>query len=696
MNGHDARADQQTRERHKALCAAIEEHNYKYYIQAAPEISDHEYDALMAQLTALEEACPELITPDSPTQRVGGAPLEGFETVAHRVPMLSIDNTYNETELRNFDARTRRALEGETPQYVVELKIDGVSISVRYEAGRLTRAATRGDGRRGDNITANARAIRALPLRLRPTAPARGDDLFSDSPPSLPATIEARGEVYMTLAELERLNREREKQGLEAFRNPRNTTAGTMKLLDPRQAAQRRLSVFFYDLVEGVGDSIKYHHEILERLKQLGLPVNPHVSRCMNIDEALGVCEEWRQKRHDLEYETDGMVIKVDSLEQRRRLGATSKAPRWVIAYKFPAETARTRLLEISLQVGKSGAVTPVAELEPVSLAGTLVKRASLHNFEEVKRKDLRVGDMVEVQKAGEIIPQVIRSVLEERPVNAMPYIPPVTCPACGSQVHQDPEGVFYRCLSAQCPAQLRERLEHFASRAAMDIDGLGPAIIEQLVARDLAKNPADLYALDVATLSSLERMGDRSARNLAAAIAASRARPLRRLLLGLGIRHVGARTARTLAEHFGSLDALLVATQEELVVLEDVGDIVAASIRDYLEVEENRALIERLRQAGLNFSDSDRELPEGPKPLTGKSFVVTGTLEGLTREEMHERIVRLGGKISSSVSKKTDYLIAGANAGSKLDKAQSLGVTVLNAKEFEALVNSMMDDSHE
>ncbi len=696
MNGHDARADQQTRERHKALCAAIEEHNYKYYIQAAPEISDHEYDALMAQLTALEEACPELITPDSPTQRVGGAPLEGFETVAHRVPMLSIDNTYNETELRNFDARTRRALEGETPQYVVELKIDGVSISVRYEAGRLTRAATRGDGRRGDNITANARAIRALPLRLRPTASARGDDLFSDSPPSLPATIEARGEVYMTLAELERLNREREKQGLEAFRNPRNTTAGTMKLLDPRQAAQRRLSVFFYDLVEGVGDSIKYHHEILERLKQLGLPVNPHVSRCMNIDEALGVCEEWRQKRHDLEYETDGMVIKVDSLEQRRRLGATSKAPRWVIAYKFPAETARTRLLEISLQVGKSGAVTPVAELEPVSLAGTLVKRASLHNFEEVKRKDLRVGDMVEVQKAGEIIPQVIRSVLEERPVNAMPYIPPVTCPACGSQVHQDPEGVFYRCLSAQCPAQLRERLEHFASRAAMDIDGLGPAIIEQLVARDLAKNPADLYALDVATLSSLERMGDRSARNLAAAIAASRARPLRRLLLGLGIRHVGARTARTLAEHFGSLDALLVATQEELVVLEDVGDIVAASIRDYLEVEENRALIERLRQAGLNFSDSDRELPEGPKPLTGKSFVVTGTLEGLTREEMHERIVRLGGKISSSVSKKTDYLIAGANAGSKLDKAQSLGVTVLNAKEFEALVNSMMDDSHE
>ncbi len=680
-------------ERHQRLCTEIEEHNKCYYIKAAPTISDQEYDALMAELLEIERAYPELATPDSPSQRVGGAPSEGFATVRHEVPMRSMDNTYNESELRNFDGRVRRGLDGETPRYVVELKIDGVSASLRYERGRLARAATRGDGQQGDDITANARTIRSLPLRLRASDIA--PEKFSPSQDA-DNVIEVRGEVFMTVAELARINRERESQGQEPFRNPRNTAAGTLKLLDPRQVAQRRLDLFLYDMVIGQPPELENHHEILALLQELGLPVNPHYCCCDSIDDVIAVCDSWREKRHELDYETDGMVIKVDSLAQRRRLGATSKAPRWAIAYKFPAEIARTRLLDISMQVGKSGAITPVAELEPVILAGTTVKRASLHNFEEIARKDFRVGDLVEVQKAGEIIPNVIRVIAEERTENAAPTPPPSACPICHSEAHRDAEGVFYRCLNAACPAQVKERLAHFASRAAMDIDGLGPALIEQLVERGLARNPADLYRLDAAALAALERMAEKSAQNVVEAIDASRKQPLHRLLLGLGIRHVGARTATLLAERFTSMDALMNASAEELTKVEDVGDVVAASIRDFFEVAENRELIEQLRAAGLNLRAELSESDDAPKPLAGKSFVVTGTLHGGTRDEMHERIQRLGGRVASSISKKTDYLVAGEKAGSKLDKALGLGVTVLTEQEFETLINPDSGSNHD
>ena len=672
------------KERHQWLCTEIEAHNYRYYQQAAPTISDQEYDRLLQELLDIEKEHPELATPDSPSQRVGGAPSEGFVTVNHRTPMLSIDNTYNEAELRNFDARVRRGLGNEAPRYVVELKIDGVSVSLRYENGMLVRAATRGDGKQGDDITANVRTIRSLPLRLRNTT---GNQI---------GAIEVRGEVFMTNSELERINRDREARELEPYRNPRNTTAGTLKLLDPKQVAKRRLNVFLYDMVAGVPETVHTHHELLEQLKTIGLPVNPHYIRCASIEEVLQTCETWRDKRHELDYETDGMVIKVDSLAQRRQLGATAKAPRWIIAYKFPAEVAQTRLRDITVQVGKSGALTPVAELDPVKLAGTIVKRATLHNFEEVARKDFRIGDLVEVQKAGEIIPKVIRVVPEARPAEAMPVKAPENCPACHSEVHRDPEGVYYRCLNAACPAQVKERIEHFASRAAMDIDGVGPALIEQLVDRGLVKGPADLYSLQADSLCSLERMADKSAKNIITAIDASRAQPLHRLLLGLGIRHVGARTAVTLATQFGTLDALKEASLQDLTALEDVGDVVAASIKDFFEVEENITLIERLRRAGLNFDAETNPAPEGIQPLSGLTFVVTGALESGTRDEMHERIQRLGGRFAASVSKKTDYLLAGENAGSKRTKAETLGVKILTEKEFDALVDSLTGTTDE
>ena len=688
-NGLDA---DDARARHQKLCSEIEAHNHRYYVEANPTISDHAYDALMDELLAIEGQYPELATPDSPSQRVGGAPSEGFETVRHQIPMLSIDNTYNEAELRSFDARVRRGLEGAAPRYVVELKIDGVSVSLRYEAGRLVRAATRGDGQQGDDITANARTIRTLPLRLR--KPAATDDLFDVSPADTP--VEVRGEVFMGIAELARINREREEDGLEPFRNPRNTTAGTLKLLDPKQVSRRRLALFLYDMVTGMPPGMESHYEILEWLQQLGLPVNPHYCRCDSIEEVIAVCETWRDKRHGLDYETDGMVIKIDSLEQRRQLGSTAKAPRWAIAFKFPAEVARTRLHGITVQVGKSGAITPVAELDPVTLAGTTVKRASLHNFEEVARKDFRVGDLVEVQKAGEIIPQVIRVVPEARPENAPKTQPPAACPVCHSETHRDPEGVFYRCLNAACPAQVKERLAHFASRQAMNIDGLGPALIEQLVEQGLARSPSDLYKLTVPDLTALERMADKSARNIVQAIDGSRTQPLHRVLLGLGIRHVGARTAVLLAEHFQTMDALMAATPEALTRIEDIGEVVAAGICDFFDVEENKRLIQELRDAGLQLRAESNGGDDGNKPLIGKSFVVTGTLTGGTRDEMHERIQRLGGRVATSVSKKTDYLVAGENAGSKLDKAKRLGVTVLTEQEFETLAQSDTGNNHE
>lgn len=661
---------QKIREQHASLCAEIERHNRLYYVEAHPEISDFDYDALLRRLIALEEEFPALRTPDSPSQRVGGAPIKGFETVEHTVPMLSIDNTYSEAELREFDARVRRGLGGEAAAYAVELKIDGVAMSLRYEQGMLARAVTRGDGMRGDDVTQNVRTIRSLPLRLQGRPP---------------ASLEVRGEVYMRNEELDRLNQMRETAGEEPYRNPRNTTAGTLKLLDSKQVAERRLDIVLYEIVPTERLGITCHMEALEKLRDWGFPVNPHYKRCAAIDEVISYCESWAEKRHELGYEIDGMVVKVDSFAHRQRLGVTSKAPRWVIAYKFPAQVARTRLLDIKVQVGKSGALTPVAEMEPVKLAGTIVKRATLHNFEDLRKKDVRIGDMVEVQKAGEIIPQVLGYVASERPARAKPFPIPHECPVCHTEVHKDPDGVYLRCLNLACPAQVKERLAHFASRKAMDIEGLGPAVIEQLVDLGLVHGPADLYRLDVETLEGLERMGKKSAANLVAAIEASKSRPLSRLLFALGIRHVGQHIAEVLAMHYGDVYRLMAAPVEQLQDIYDIGAVVAQGVHDFFQTPENRALIDALRSLGLTMTE-ESAAASGPQPLAGKTFVVTGTLRHYTRDGIHERIKALGGRPTSSVSKNTDYLIAGEDAGSKLAKAQALGVPILTEAEFQAL----------
>jgi len=662
-------------ERERTRCAELRElityHNRLYYEEARTEISDLEFDALVRELEDLERRHPELLTSDSPTQQVWGAPLDGFTTVTHRVPMLSIGNTYNEQEVLKFDQDVRKLLGGDEPAYVVELKMDGVAISLTYRDGDFVLAATRGDGRSGDDVTQNVRTIRSLPKHLK-NAPA--------------GEFEVRGEVYMTRSELERLNVSRVEAGEEPYRNPRNTTAGTLKLLDPKQVAARHLEIALYDLLPVDLPRPDTHIEILDTLEQWGLPVNPHRRFCPTIQEVVAACEEWRERRHTLDYETDGLVVKVNRLDQRERLGATAKAPRWVIAYKFPAEVARTRLLGISVQVGKSGVLTPVAELEPVVLAGTIVKRSTLHNFEELRRKEIRVGDLVEVQKAGEIIPQVLRHVPEARPADAIPFQEPTTCPECNGPVQQDPDGVFVRCINFSCPAQVRGRLEHFASRGAMDIDGLGPAIIDQLVSRGLVHTPADLFQLEAAQLVALERMGQKSADNLVAALEACKQRPLSRLLFGLGIQHVGISTATALARRY-SLDELYTVTVEDLSQVEDIGPVVSQSIVSFFASPENHALLDALRASGLNFDKEAAPSVASNSPIAGKTFVVTGTLERYGRDEIHERILRSGGKTASSVSKKTDYLVAGEKAGSKLDKARELGVTVLTETEFEALM---------
>ena len=654
------------------LRALIERHNRLYYEEARTEISDMEFDALLRELEEIERAHPALRTADSPTQRVAGAPLTGFTSVTHRVPMLSIGNTYNEQEVLKFDQDVRKLLGGEDVSYVVELKMDGVAMSVTYRDGHYAAAATRGDGRTGDDVTQNVGTIRSLPRALKGV---------------LPGEVEIRGEVYMTRSELERLNVIRAEAGEEPYRNPRNTTAGTLKLLDPALVAARHIHMACYDLLPVDSPRPATHVEVLETLTAWGLPVNKNYRHCNDIAGVLATINEWRDKQHTLDYETDGMVVKVNSLEQRERLGTTSKAPRWVIAYKFPAEVARTRLLDISVQVGKSGVLTPVAELEPVALAGTIVKRATLHNFEELARKELRVGDLVEVQKAGEIIPQVLRFVPEERPANAAPMPEPTACPECGGPVQRDPEVVFLRCINLSCPAQVRGRLEHFAARGAMDIEGLGPAIIDQLVTRGLVHTPADLFGLNSETLAGLERMGKKSAENLVAALEACKKKPLSKLLFALGIHHVGTTTAMALARKFETMERLVAAEVTELASVPDVGPTVSQSVTAFFESPANRELIDTLRGWGLRMDDDPAPVAATDTPIAGKTCVVTGTLERHSRDEMHESIVRAGGKTASSISKKTDYLIAGEKAGSKLDKARELGVAVLTEAEFEALV---------
>ncbi len=666
---------EKAKERYEYLCKEIEKHNELYYVHAKPEISDYEYDMLMKELEEIEKEFPQLKTPYSPTQRVAGKVIDEFKSVEHTVPMLSIDNTYNEGEIREFDNRIKKALDFEgNINYVVELKIDGVAIAVRYNDRIFSQAITRGDGFRGDDITDNARTIRSIPLRLTNTAP---------------NYLEVRGEVFMLNKELERLNQIREELGEEPFRNPRNTTAGTLKLKDTKQVAQRKLNVFFYEVILDETDKhfIKSHTDTLNYLKEWGFPVNPHWKACKNIEEVIEYCNSWREKRHTLEYEIDGMVIKVNEHSIREQLGSTSKSPRWVIAYKFPAETARTKLLNIKIQVGKTGTLTPVAEMEPVPLAGTIVKRATLHNFEELERKDIRIGDTVEIQKAGEIIPQVIRPIIELRPPGTKPFPLPEACPVCGSKVKKDPEGVYYRCISIDCPAQLKQKIQHFAQRRAMDIEGLGTALIEQLVNKGLIKNIADIYHLKKEQLVQLERMGNKSAENLLKAIEASKNKPLSALLFGLGIRHVGHHLAEVLSNHFKSIDDLINADFEKLTEINEVGPVVAKSIKDFFSTKANIELIEDLKKLGIKTCETEESIKRAKNILYGKIFVVTGTLKNYTRDQIEQQIKLFGGKVLSSVSKNTDFVLVGENPGSKFEKAKQLGIKTVTEDEFENMI---------
>lgn len=655
-----------------ALRAEIRAHDRAYYVDAAPTISDLEYDRLLSRLKELEAAHPELVTADSPTQRVGDAPIPELNSVVHRIPMMSMDNTYSLEELQKYGERTAKLLPGEEIAWDVELKIDGVAISITYENGLLVQAATRGDGQVGDDVTHNIRTISDIPLRLA-----------GDHPPPV---VEVRGEVYMNNTDLADINAKRQEAGQKLYANTRNTAAGAVRLLDPRLAAQLKLRFFCHGVGYNEGLAAESHSEFLKLAKQWGLPATPLVERFDDFAAAVAHCESLIERLHDFDFEVDGLVLKVDRFDQRERLGATSKAPRWLVAYKFEKYEATTKVNNIFITVGKSGALTPTADLEPVQIAGTTVSRAGLHNVEEIARKDVRVGDTVVVEKAGKIIPHIVRVEKHLRPDDAVPFVYPTHCPECGSELEKDEGGVFIRCLNPACPAQLGQRLLYFASRSAMDIEGLGEKLAEQLIAEKYVNDLADLYALTTERLTQLERMGAKSAQNLVDNIAASKSRGLARVLNALSIRHVGVRGAATLAGHFGSIDALLEASVEELAAVEEIGPIIAASIHDFLHNEAGQRAIEQLRAAGLDMTAPKRERPpEGP--LTGKTVVVTGTLEKYTREKIEGLIEAHGGKAGKSVSKKTAYLVAGAEAGSKLEKAQTLGVPVLTESEFETLI---------
>ena len=659
------------------LRETLRQHNHNYYVLDNPTVSDREYDILYRQLVDLESEYPDLITPDSPTQRVGGKPLEQFEQVSHSVPMLSLDNTYSEDELRAFDERVRRGLETDSKiNYVAELKLDGLAVSLRYENGLFVQGATRGDGRTGEDVTVNLRTVRSLPLRI-------GNPELK---PQLPEVLEIRGEVYMTREGLERANLEREKIGEPPFVNPRNAAAGSLRLLDSAATARRPLSVFLYQLVH-VGDQsidLEKHSDILRYLASAGLPVNAHWRLCAGIDSVLDYCREWDSKRHALPYDTDGVVVKVDSLTERGTLGFTSKYPRWAIAYKFAAERALTKLTAIDIQVGRTGALTPTARLEPVFLAGTTVSNATLHNEDEIRRKDIRVGDMVWIEKGGDIIPKVVEVDPDSRPKNSTPYKMPENCPACGAAAVREEGGAVRRCINSGCPAQLKQRLQHFASRGALDIEGLGPAIVEQFLEHGLVGTVADLYAIDPEKVAALEKMGRKSAANLISALEKSKFQPPERLLHALGIRHVGAGAAELLIGRFGGIDALAGAGIEEIEQVEGIGPVVARSVHDYFRDRHNLELLARLKEYGLKMkSDTVPQESAAEGPFAGKTVVLTGTLAAMTREEATAKLKAAGAKVTGSVSRNTDYVIAGAEAGSKLDKAEKLGVTVLGEEEM-------------
>jgi DNA ligase (NAD+) len=670
------------------LRALIRHHEERYYVHASPEVSDDEFDRLLHELERLEAEHPDLVTPDSPTQRVAGRPTEGFPTVEHIAQMLSLDNAYNEEELRAFDERVRRGagLGDVQVAYVAELKIDGLSIALTYQDGRLVRGATRGDGTRGEDVTANVRTIRRVPLVLKERVPGR---------------VEVRGEVYLPRAHFERINREREAEGEPLYANPRNVAAGTMRNLDPSLVARRKLGAFTYQVI---GAELKpTHAEMLEEMRRLGLPVEPNWKRCEGVDELLAFCESWADARRELEFDTDGVVIKVDDLALRDKLGTTAKFPRWATAFKFPAQQAHTTLLRIDVNVGRTGANTPYAVLEPVFVAGSTISMATLHNAEDIARKDFREGDTVIIEKAGDVIPRVVAPILSLRPADSKPWVMPTTCAACGSALARDEEEVVWRCENTSCPARLRRSLEHFASRSAMNIEGLGEALVDQLIERGLVKDFGDLYHLTAEQLENLvvapreprseravaRRLG-KVGRNVVEQLDRSRRNDLPRLVYGLGIRHVGEKAAATVSRHMRTMPAILDAPVEVLQTIPEIGPVVAASIRAFADEPRNRALVAKLAAAGVNMASQQPAIAAAaPGPLAGKTFVITGTLETMTREEATQAIEARGGKVAGSVSRKTTYLVAGADAGSKLEKARQLGTTVLSELEFRDIIGT-------
>ncbi len=673
-------AEAEAKKRHAALAAEIRAYDHAYYVEARPTIGDAEYDRLYRELLDIETQFPELCASDSPSQRVGGHAASGFAPVRHAGPMLSLDNTYSEGEVREFVRRVQKLLPSESLEWTVEPKIDGLAVTLRYEEGLLAVGATRGDGTTGDDITANLKTIRTVPLRLAGAKP--------------PAVLEVRGEIYLPSAGFQKLNAEREAVGEEKFANPRNAAAGSLKLLDPKLVAKRPLAFFAYAAgqIESAA-APRTQSELLGWLKTLGFQAPEKLWLCRSEEELVAAIHELDQLRRRFGYETDGAVIKLNDLAQRERCGATSKAPRWAMAYKYAAEQAETRLRAITIQVGRTGALTPVAELEPVFVAGSTVSRATLHNEEELRRKDIRVGDAVIIEKAGEVIPAVVRVLLEKRSADARPFDFPKACPECGSKIArtalagEEETGVVWRCSNPDCPAQVRGRLEHWCARGAMDIEGGGEVLVAQLVKSGLALDVADLYRIKLGELAGLERMGEKSAQNFIEGVAVSKSRDLWRLLHGLGIPQIGTGGAKSLARSFATMDDVMTVGAPQLTAIRDIGEVTASAVVEWFADSRNHDLIERLRSAGLNFRSELYQPAAAAGPFAGKTFVLTGTLPNLTREQAAAKIEAAGGKVSGSVSKKTDFVVAGAEAGSKLEKAEKLGVKVVDEAEFLRLI---------
>lgn len=663
----------EAQQRIEALRQELEQYSYQYHTLDDPSVSDYEYDKKMQELMNLEEEFPELQTPDSPSQRVGGKPLDAFVKVQHDIPMLSLGNAFNEEELRDFDRRVKNGTDAEV-SYVCELKIDGLAVSLKYEDGVFVRGATRGDGTTGEDITKNLRTIRSIPLRLKE-----------------PVTLEVRGEAYMPKRSFVSLNEAKEAGGEEPFANPRNAAAGSLRQLDPKIAAKRNLDIFLYGIGVWEDDPTDAHSDRLERMKELGLKTNPEWQKCTNIDEVIDYVNSWVERRPDLDYEIDGIVIKVDRLDQQEALGFTAKSPRWATAFKFPAEEAVTKLTDIELSVGRTGAVTPTAILEPVKVAGTTVQRASLHNEDLIREKDIRIGDTVVIKKAGDIIPEVVRVLTDQRTGEEEPYYMPETCPECGSELVRIEEEVALRCINPNCPAQLREGLIHFVSRTAMDIEGLGEKVIAQLFQENLIHNIADLYKLDREELLQLDRMGEKSVENLLHAIEASKENSLERLLFGLGVRYVGSKAASTLAQHFEHMDALKQADTETLEAVPEIGSKMADSIASYFDKPQVNELLDELKSLGLNMEYLGAKKSDQPEdsPFKDKTIVLTGKMEHFSRSEAKKIVEELGGKVTGSVSAKTDLLIAGEDAGSKYKKAADLGVEIWDEEQFREALNN-------